>query len=103
MPKGLPFVLTDYLELVDWTGRIIRQDKRGAIPADTPPILKRLQIQPEAWLELTTGFENNFCTLVGRASRAYRDVAPRAVRRSRIAQPFGVTPPGGKSGVLCAP
>ncbi len=67
MPKGLPFVLTDYLELVDWTGRIVRQDKRGAIPADTPPILKRLQIQPKAWLELTTGFEANFCTLVGRA------------------------------------
>ncbi len=66
MPKGLPFVLTDYLELLDWTGRIVRQDKRGTIPADTPPILKRLQIQPEAWLELTSGFESHFCTLVGR-------------------------------------
>ena len=29
MPKGLPFRLTDYLELVDWTGRILREDKRG--------------------------------------------------------------------------
>ena len=30
MPAGLPFHLKDYLELVDWTGRIIRDDKRGA-------------------------------------------------------------------------
>ena len=33
MPEGLPFRLTDYLELVDWTGRILREDKRGAIPS----------------------------------------------------------------------
>ena len=32
-PKGLPFRLTDYLELVDWTGRILREDKRGAFAA----------------------------------------------------------------------
>lgn len=31
MPKGLPFRLTDYLELVDWAGRVIRNDKRGTI------------------------------------------------------------------------
>ena len=27
MPKGLPFPLTDYLELVDWCGRIIPRTK----------------------------------------------------------------------------
>jgi len=41
MPKGLPFRLTDYLELVDWTGRILRADKQGAIPHNTLPILNR--------------------------------------------------------------
>jgi len=35
MPKGLPFRLTNYIELVDWTGRMLREDKRGVIP---PPL-----------------------------------------------------------------
>jgi hypothetical protein len=39
MPNGLSFRLTDYLELVDWTGRILRDGKRGAIPESTPQIL----------------------------------------------------------------
>jgi hypothetical protein len=44
MPEGIPFRYTDYLELVDWTGRILRDDKRGAIPANLPTILIRLNI-----------------------------------------------------------
>jgi hypothetical protein len=47
MPNGLPFQLTDYLELVDWTGRILMDDKRGAIPETTPPILQQLDIEPK--------------------------------------------------------
>jgi len=31
MPKGLPFELKLYLELVELTGRIMREDKRGHI------------------------------------------------------------------------
>lgn len=29
MPKGLPFKCRDHLELLDWTGRQIRAEKRG--------------------------------------------------------------------------
>jgi len=36
---GIPFRLIDYLELVDWTGRILRDDKRGQIDDTLPPIL----------------------------------------------------------------
>jgi len=32
----------DYLELVDCGGREIKRNKRGYIPAQAPPILKRL-------------------------------------------------------------
>jgi len=28
---GIPFNLIDYLDLIDWTGRILRSGKRGAI------------------------------------------------------------------------
>ena len=67
MPKGLPFALDDYLELVDWTGRIIRQDKSGSIPDNYPPILTPLKQQPESWLYLTQNFESKFKGLVGAA------------------------------------
>ncbi len=65
IPKGLPFKLTDYLELLDWSGRIIREDKRGHIPRELPPILDRLQIDPRHWLFMTSHFENQFKGLVG--------------------------------------
>ena len=67
MPKGLPFRLTDYLELVDWTGRILREDKRGTIDATLPPILERLNIEAKHWLFLTQHFESRFKGLVGTA------------------------------------
>ena len=38
MPRGLPFNLFDYIELVDWTGRAIRDDKRGSISENIPPM-----------------------------------------------------------------
>jgi hypothetical protein len=63
--KGLPFVLRDYLELVDWTGRIIRKDKAGAIMQTLPPILERLALDQEAWTQLTTQFERYFGNWVG--------------------------------------
>jgi REP element-mobilizing transposase RayT len=65
MPKGLPFKLTDYLELVDWTGRIIREDKRGSIPEGIPPVLQRLNIEPQHWLYLSKNYESPFKGLVG--------------------------------------
>jgi len=65
MPKGLPFHLTDYLALVDWTGRAILENKRGFIPNDLPPMLERLQIEPKHWLTMTQQFESKFKGLVG--------------------------------------
>jgi REP element-mobilizing transposase RayT len=62
---GLPFVLRDYLELVDWTGRIVREDKRGKINSSLPAILERLSLDRNSWLILTTQFERQFGQWVG--------------------------------------
>ena len=65
--SGISFSLKDYLTLVDETGRVIREDKRGAIDAKTAQILSRLHISDESWLKLTTNFEGIFTGAVGTA------------------------------------
>ena len=55
--SGILFAHLHYLELVDWTGRIIRNDKRGYIDKDLPPILTRLNISPKQWKLNVSQFE----------------------------------------------
>jgi len=55
---GICFTLLDYLELVDWTGCIIRNDKHGYIDNDLPPILTRLNIEQGQWRLNATQFES---------------------------------------------
>jgi REP element-mobilizing transposase RayT len=57
LQNGILFSLEEYLALVDWTGRIIRSDKRGHINNDLPPILDRLQITARQWRINATQFE----------------------------------------------
>ena len=54
---GIPFSWEDYVVLVDWTGRVVREDKRGAINNQLPPILERLSIETNIWIKNATQFE----------------------------------------------
>jgi len=65
MSNGLAFRLTDYLALVDWTGRILRDDKRGVIPESTAQILQQLNIDPKQGCQLSKNFKSEFKSLVG--------------------------------------
>ena len=56
----LPMSLDDYLKLLDWTGRQLRTDKRGAIPAACSPILDRLDCSEETWFDLVKNFSKRF-------------------------------------------
>ena len=67
MPEGIQMRLTDYLELVDWTGRQIRENKRGSISETEPAIMDRLGIDAEHWLYITQNFESEFKGIVGAA------------------------------------
>ena len=48
--NAIGYTTKDYLELVDWAGRAIRDNKRGAIPNSIPPILERLKLNPKTYL-----------------------------------------------------
>lgn len=58
--QGILYSLSDYLQLVDYTGRIIRQGKRGAIDQQLPPILTRLGVSQSDWLQNSQHFERYF-------------------------------------------
>ena len=85
-PQGIQMKLTDYLELVDCTGRIIRDDKRGYISNEAEKILTRLNLDEDQWLEMTQHFEHQFKNFAGAEFR---------VRQS--CQHFGYQRPPGLS------
>jgi len=55
--NGILFDLEEHLKLVDYTGRLLHPNKRGAISELLPPILQRLNLSSKAWLEQATRFE----------------------------------------------
>ncbi len=65
--KGcLSIGLGDYLQLLDWTGRQIRSDKRGAMPKNLEPLFERLGISTELWVDCVMNFRKWFRSSVGR-------------------------------------
>ena len=62
----IPFSLHDYFTLVDWTGRIRREDKRGAINQQLPVIMQRLSIDADAWQLAMQPSGNVFGRALGR-------------------------------------
>ena len=68
-PVGIAFHLTDYLSLVDWTGRAIRDDKRGAIPEHLLPILQRLGLDECGWVDNVEHFGRRFHRAIGPVDR----------------------------------
>ena len=92
----------DYLRLLDWTGRHIRDDKPGSIPQRLAPILDRLALTDGSLLEAVAQFGKSFRRCVGagekvaaKATEAGKHWFPR-----RVCQPVGfrMTLPGQGSG-----
>lgn len=77
---ALPFTLEDYFQLLDVTGRIIREDKRGAIAEDIPDIVSRLGIEPDHWIEHIQKFGESYSACAG-SVEAIADYAGKLGRR----------------------
>ena len=63
--EGISFSLPDYLELTDWTGRCVRNDKKGFIKAERPKILDQLGLDENSWMETIEGFSSSFHIFIG--------------------------------------
>lgn len=61
----LRMTLRKYLEVVEWSGKRISVGKRGQISSTAPPILSRLQMTEETWLDCCTNFRRKFGWAVG--------------------------------------
>jgi len=91
---ALPFTREDYFNLVDQTGRILRDDKRGFIAGREPLILKGFGIDPNKWIDhvkhfgrryahcagsvdniinFAEAFDKSWCKGVGNARQLYAD------------------------------
>jgi hypothetical protein len=87
----------EYFSLVDLSGRILRSGKRGAIDADLAPILLRIGIKPDAWLDTVSRFESRFHLAAGLLSslRSFADKIGRrwiaGISAARVA--FASSPP----------
>jgi len=70
-PEGLPFRLADYLELVNWTGRAVRDDKRGAIAEGSAANLGAHRHHPSGMVGAGRGLRDHLLQL-DRSSQACR-------------------------------
>ena len=62
---AIPFHYPDYLRLVDWTGRALNAGKSGHIPADYPPILRRLGMDPVELVHYARRRPRRLCHALG--------------------------------------
>ncbi|WP_230409343.1 transposase [Zooshikella harenae] len=85
----IPFTLKDYLQLVDWLGRAIRHDKRGAISEQQPPILERLNINKDELLAYVSQKEKRFIDVMGTESNMQKTATQwqrKFIKGIRLAQ-----------------
>jgi REP element-mobilizing transposase RayT len=76
----LPLSWADYWQLVDWTGRQWRADKRGSIPPELAPIFERLHLGEAGWWRLLMGFQKQFQRAAGCPAALEREARSRGVR-----------------------
>ena len=67
--NDLPFYLSSYIDLVDETGRCLRDDKRGFISESTAKAIDQIGIDPDTWIDELKGFKSIGYSAVGTAAQ----------------------------------
>jgi hypothetical protein len=76
---AMPFA--EYLQILDWTGRTWRSDKRCAIPDGLAPILERLALTDESWLNLVRDFRRKFRLAAGSPESMNKEAEKHGCRK----------------------
>src|SRR5690554_6283442 len=63
--NDLPYYLSSYIDMVDETGRVIREDKSGYISHKLGSALTELELNPDTWLDELKGFKSVGFSAVG--------------------------------------
>jgi len=90
--KGLlPMSTAEYLQLLDWTARQVRSDKRGATSQEFAPLFDRLGISAEIWCRLAKDFGKLFSVVAGQPQRIdnYSSKARKSAHRFRFVERLG--------------
>jgi len=67
--EHIPYNFTEYIQLVDWTGRQIRAGRPGYLKNDIPPIFAQLKMNTAAWLHNCTHLEQTYHRVIGCSAR----------------------------------
>ncbi|MCB1584447.1 MAG: hypothetical protein KDI92_15425 [Xanthomonadales bacterium] len=78
--NDLPFYLSSYIDLVDETGRCIRDDKCGYISAKTAKAIDQIGINPDSWIDELKGFKSIGFSAVGTAEQL-KDFSEKTKRK----------------------
>ncbi len=84
--KGLGVSLREYLDLVDETGRIIQDGKKGVISSNSEKTLERLNIPNGNWIKMVSDFAHLFQGPVGTLNELTRYCEHLNIRRRHFAK-----------------
>ena len=67
--KGtIPFILFDYLELADFSSRLILPNKRGTVSKEMPKLLNEHNIEVDNWINTLNHFRRQYANFAGSKS-----------------------------------
>jgi hypothetical protein len=78
--EPLPMTFLQYVELLQWTGQTIRDDKKGRITAGPSELLAKCGLDPAGWLDSVERF-SSFGVFVGHPTRLDEQAAKLGQQR----------------------
>lgn len=90
----LPFSLPNYISLVDWTGRQVREGK-GHIANNVPPMVQMAGLEPKEWMNIITHYNSPYKNIMG-AFASLRDWAAKCgkswLKGQKVVRQYYLTP-----------